>query len=259
MTNYEDKSATENVEGSEKKERIAKRLSRAGICSRRAAERLIEEGRVKLNGQVLDTPATLVGDKDKIAVDGKIVGESPETAVWRYHKPTGLVTSNADEKGRMTIFDDLPKDFPRVMTVGRLDMNTEGLLLLTNDGELARHLEKPDTGWIRRYRVRVFGHVDEAQLKSLKRGVTIEGIRYKSIEAALDKDRSEGTNRWLTVGLSEGKNREIRIVMEHLGLQVSRLIRLSYGPFQLGNLPRGQIEPIKKHVLKAALGKTFEL
>jgi 23S rRNA pseudouridine2605 synthase len=257
----QDKGLEENMTDNDgdKKERISKRLSRAGICSRREAERWIEQGRVKLNGKKLTSPVVLVGMQDKIVVDGKIVGENPDTTVWRYHKPTGLVTSNADEKGRMTIFDNLPQDFPRVMTIGRLDMNTEGLLLLTNDGELARHLEHPDTGWVRRYRVRVFGAVDEVRLKALKKGIVIDGIRYKSIDASLDKEQGDGKNTWITIGLTEGKNREIRKVMEHLDLQVNRLIRLSYGPFQLGNLPKGQVEPIKKNALKGALGKKFTL
>lgn len=233
-------------------ERIAKRMARAGLCSRREAERWIEQGRVKVDGAVLDTPAVKVTDRSRIEVDGKLLPAAEETRLWRYHKPAGLVTSNRDELGRDTIFDHLPPDLPRVITVGRLDLNSEGLLLLTNDGELARKLELPATGWTRRYRVRVHGRVEQSALDKLKRGITIDGIRYESIVATLDKQ--QGSNAWLTVSLREGKNREIRKVMEHLGWPVSRLIRLAYGPFQLGKLASGGVESVAGKVLREQLG-----
>lgn len=237
-------------------ERISKRMSRAGLCSRRDAERWIADGRVAVNGKVLDTPAVKVTDKDVITIDGKPMPSKEPTRLWRYNKPAGLVTTEKDEKGRPTVFQKLPAGLPRVMAVGRLDLNSEGLLLLTNDGELARYLELPSTGWTRRYRVRVFGDPDEKQLKLLKRGTEVDGVKYGAIDAVLDS--KQGSNAWLTVGLQEGKNREIRKVMEHLGLKVNRLIRISYGPFQLGNLAQGQVDEMKRRVLKASLGK-FEL
>ncbi len=247
-----------------KSERIAKRIARAGLCSRRDAEKWILDARVSVNGVILDTPAFKTKPEDVIMVDDKLLPEKEETRIWRYYKPTGLVTTSRDEKDRHTIFDDLPNDLPRVITVGRLDMNTEGLLLLTNDGELARHLELPSTAWTRRYKVRVHGHVNEQALKNLKKGIEIDGMRYNSIDAYVEgkpEGREEGrrTNTWLSVTITEGKNREIRKVMEHLGLQVNRLIRLSYGPFQLGNLQKSGVEEIKKKALKASLGKGFEL
>ncbi len=242
-------------EKGEKPERISKRLSRVGICSRREAERMIAEGRVMVNGKKLKDPVCLVTSEDAIKVDGALIPLPDDTRLWRFHKPTGCLTSNKDEKGRDTIFDILPEGLPRVMTVGRLDMNTEGLLLLTNDGELARFLEKPDTGWTRRYRVRAFGAVDEKQLKKLKHGVTIEGVDYQSVDAKLEKE--QGDNVWLNVAIKEGKNREVRKVMEHIGLQVNRLIRVSYGPFQLGNLEKTQVEEVGRKVLKASLGKKW--
>lgn len=224
----------------EKGERIAKRLARAGVCSRRDAERLIEAGRVMLNGQVLSSPAVNVHDHDEIMVDGKSIGKGEKTRLWLYHKPCGLVTSHRDEKGRDTIFDHLPKDLPRVISVGRLDLNSEGLLLLTNDGSLSRHLELPATGWIRTYRVRAHGKTTQAQLDWLRNGITIDGIAYGAIEAILEP--SSASNVWLTVSLKEGKNREVRRVLDFLGLTVNRLIRTSYGPFQLGDLPPGAVE-----------------
>ncbi|TVQ82500.1 MAG: rRNA pseudouridine synthase [Micavibrio sp.] len=238
------------------KEKIARRIARAGICSRREAEKLVEAGRVVVNGQRVETPAMRVAATDKVAVDGKELAAKEPAQLWRYHKPAGLVTTNSDEKGRMTIFDTFPADFPRVMTVGRLDMNTEGLLLLTNDGDLARYMELPETGWTRRYRVRVFGQVDEAALQGLKRGIEIDGIKYKSIKAELD-EKQQGRNAWLSVALTEGKNREIRKVMEALGLQVNRLIRIAYGPFQLGNLDKGVIEEVSKKALRSAISKNL--
>ncbi len=234
------------------KERIAKRLSRAGVCSRRDAEKWIAAGRVKVNGETLSSPATLVGAEDAIVVDGSPVGEAEDTRLFRYHKPRGLVTTHRDEKGRETIFSRFPPELPRVMSVGRLDINSEGLLLLTNDGGLARQLELPATGWLRRYRVRAFGRVDQALLDNLMKGVTVDGVRYGAIEAALEG--TNGGNSWIAVGLQEGRNREIRRVFEHIGLNVNRLIRVAYGPFQLGKLPEGAIEEVPRRIVKQQLG-----
>lgn len=236
-------------------ERIAKRLARAGLCSRRDAERWIAEGRVAVNSRVLDSPACVVRPGDIVQVDGKVIPEPEPARLWRYHKPSGLVTTARDEKGRETVFDRLPADLPRVVSIGRLDLTTEGLLLLTNDGELARFLELPATGWTRRYRVRVFGEVDEKQLAALEKGPTIEGVKYGPIEAVLD--RIQGRNAWLTVSLKEGKNREIRKVMESLGLQVNRLIRVAYGPFQLGKLEEGAVEEVPKRVVREQIAPFF--
>ena len=233
-------------------ERIAKRLARAGLCSRREAERWITAGRVKVDGKILETPACVVTAKSKIEVDGKPLGRAEPTKLWRYHKPKGLLTTNSDPEGRTTIYERLPDTLPRVLSVGRLDLNTEGLLLLTNDGDLARHPELPSTGWRRRYRVRVHGSVDEKALARLADGVKIEGISYGAIEATLDT--TQRGNSWLSLSLKEGKNREIRRVMEHLNLQVTRLIRLSYGPFQLGELARGDVAAVPKRILKDQLG-----
>lgn len=240
---------------SEKGERIAKVIARAGICSRRDAERMIAEKRVRLNGRVLDTPATVVTPEDRIEVDGNALAARERTRLWLFHKPKGLVTTNRDPEGRPTVFSRMPAGMPRVVAVGRLDINTEGLLLLTNDGGLARILELPSTGWLRRYRVRVHGSVDPAALAALRRGVTIDGMVYGAIEAAID--REQGSNLWLTIGLREGKNREVKRVMEHLGLSVNRLLRVSYGPFQLGDLAPGAVEEVKGRVLQDQLGKTL--
>jgi len=236
----------------EKGERIAKRLARAGLCSRRDAERWIEDGRVSVDGKKLTTPATLVTEASLIMVDGKPLAAADRTRLWRYHKPAGLVTSHKDPQGRTTVFERLPDDMPRVISVGRLDLNSEGLLLLTNDGELARRLELPSTGWLRRYRVRVHGTPEPAALAALEKGITVDGVTYGPIKAVLD--RQQGSNAWLTVGLKEGKNREIRKVMDHLGWSVSRLIRIAYGPFQLGLLPEAAVEEVPTKALKEQLG-----
>ena len=235
-----------------KGERVAKILARAGLCSRRDAERWIAEGHVSLKGEVLTSPAINVSDPAELSVDGKPLPEADRPRLWRYHKPTGLVTTHRDEKGRATVFASLPKDLPRLISVGRLDLNSEGLLLLTNDGALARRLELPENGWLRRYRVRVHGRVDPAQLAALEKGVTVEGVSYGPIHAALE--RQQGANAWLMVSLREGRNREIRKVMAHLQLPVSRLIRIAYGPFQLGNLETGKIEEVTQRVLREQLG-----
>jgi 23S rRNA pseudouridine2605 synthase len=236
-----------------KPERIAKRLARAGLCSRREAERWIAERRVAVDGHVLDSPAFTVTAASRITVDGKPLKAAEPARLWRYHKPAGLVTTHRDPAGRPTIFAALPKDLPRVISIGRLDLPSEGLLLLTNDGALARHLELPATGWIRRYRVRAYGHVDPEALAKLKAGVTVAGVRYGPIEASLE--RKQGRNAWLIVALGEGKNREVRKVLEHVGLTVNRLIRISYGPFQLGHLEKGAVEEVTGKVLREQLGK----
>ena len=233
-------------------ERIAKVIARAGVASRREAERLIETGRVTVNGEVITRAALNVTPADKVVVNGKPL-DAPEPArLWLYHKPTGLVTTNRDEQGRPTIYDDLPEDMPRVMSVGRLDLNSEGLLLLTNDGAVKRQLELPSTGWLRKYRVRVNGRVTEPQLEPLRKGITAEGEDFQPMIVTLD--RQIGANAWLTVGLREGKNREIRRAMEAIGLVVNRLIRVSYGPFQLGQLAPGAVEEIRRRVLRDQLG-----
>jgi len=238
-----------------KGERIAKVIARAGICSRRDAEKLIAEGKVKVNGKVLETPAFLVTNLDRILVREKPLPRAENTKLYIYHKPPGRITTNKDELNRPTIFEALPKDMPRVVSVGRLDMNSEGLLLLTNDGELSRYLELPSTGWKRKYRVRAFGTVDVEKLEALKKGIVVDGIKYASIEATLVKE--QGSNNWLEVTLIEGKNREIRRVMEAIGLDVNRLIRVSYGPFQLGHINRGEVVEIKEKVLKDQVAGFF--
>ena len=236
----------------ERGERIARFLARAGIASRRAAETLIAEGRVKLGGRVVETPATFVSPGDAVSVDGRAVAAPEHTRLFRHHKPDGLVTTHKDPQGRPTVFEKLPAGLPRLISVGRLDLNSEGLLLLTNDGALARKLELPSNGWIRRYRARVHGRVDEAALAWLAKGITVEGVKYGPIQAGLDS--RQGTNAWLTVSLQEGKNREVRRVLAHLGLQVTRLIRTAYGPFQLGSLPRGAVEEVNAKTMRDQLG-----
>ncbi len=235
-------------------ERIAKWLARAGVASRRDAERLLTEGRVSLNNARVEHPATFVSPGDIVQVNGTVIDNPERTRLWRYHKPDGLMTTHKDPKGRPTVFEKLPADLPRVVSVGRLDLTSEGLLLLTNDGALARRLELPSTGWLRRYRVRVHGDVSEAALKNLARGLVIDGVRYGPIEAGLDSRK--GSNAWLTVSIHEGKNREIRRVMASLGLGTTRLIRIAYGPFQLGNLERGAIAEVPPRVLRDQLPAT---
>ncbi|MBU6372903.1 MAG: rRNA pseudouridine synthase [Alphaproteobacteria bacterium] len=234
-------------------ERIAKALARAGVCSRRDAEKLIAEGRVSVNGKRLDTPAFKVSALDDIRVDGKPVGAPEASRLWRYHKPAGLVTTHRDPQNRPTVFERLPPDLPRVVSVGRLDLTSEGLLLLTNDGELARTLELPSNGWVRRYRARAHGRVTQGELDALMQGITVDGVRYGPIQAELD--RQQGANAWITVAITEGKNREVRRVLEAIGLKVNRLIRIAYGPFQLGLLEPGKVEEIPRKVVREQLGK----
>jgi len=233
-------------------ERIAKRLARAGLCSRRDAERWIADGRVKVDGVVLETPAFVVTDASRIEVDGKPLPEADRARLFRYHKPTGELVTERDPQGRRTIFDSLPKGMPRVVTVGRLDFMSEGLLLLTNDGGLARKLELPANGWTRRYRARVHGTVDEAALAALAKGIAIEGVRYGAIQASLD--RQQRSNAWLNIALTEGKNREVRKVLAHLDLPVVRLIRVAFGPLYLGELERGAVEEVPAQALAALFG-----
>ena len=236
-------------------ERVAKVLARAGVASRREVERLIEAGKVALNGQVLTTPALKVGAGDIVTVDGVVVNAAEPTRLFRYHKPAGLVTTHKDPKGRPTVFGALPPGLPRVISVGRLDLSSEGLLLLTNDGGLARALELPSSGWARRYRARARGRIEQARLDTLKDGITVEGVRYGAIEATLDKakDGPTGANLWITLTLAEGKNREVRRVLEALGLTVNRLIRVAYGPFALGTLEPGAVEEVGPRVIREQL------
>lgn len=227
-------------------------MARAGVCSRRDAERLIADGRVKVNGKVLDTPAFKVSEKDKVQVDGRPIGTAEPSRMWRYHKPAGLVTTHRDPAGRPTVFEHLPPGLPRVISVGRLDLASEGLLLLTNDGELARKLELPSNGWVRRYRARAYGRVTQEELDHLKDGIVVDGVRYGSIDAKLE--RGGGANAWISVAITEGKNREVRRVLDAIGLKVNRLIRVSYGPFQLGVMEPGAVEEIPPKVLREQLG-----
>src|SRR5579883_1047743 len=233
-------------------QRIAKIIARSGFCSRRQAEVLIGEKRVSVNGKIIESAALDVRPSDIILIDGRPLAPPEPPRLWRYHKPKGLVTTHKDPQGRRTVFEALPKGLPRLISVGRLDFNTEGLLLLTNDGELARHLELPSTGWTRRYRVRAFGHIDQAKLDELRGGVTVGKVDYGPVDARLE--REQGGNVWILLAIREGKNREVRRVMEHLGLTVNRLIRVSFGPFMLGELEPGQIEEVKTRVLRDQLG-----
>jgi 23S rRNA pseudouridine2605 synthase len=243
---------TPDIDPAHRPERIAKVLARAGLCSRRDAERWIVAGRVSVDGQVLTSPAVAVTAESDIRIDGTPLPAPQRPRLWRFHKPAGLVTTHRDEKERPTVFATLPKELPRVISVGRLDLNSEGLLLLTNDGALARRLELPSTGWVRRYKVRVHGEVEPARLAALETGIAIDGVSYGPIHAKLE--RKQGSNAWIAMALREGKNREVRRVLEQLGLTVTRLIRLSYGPFQLGNLPRGAVAEVPKKVLAEQLG-----
>ncbi len=233
-------------------QRIAKVMARAGLCSRRDAESWIRDGRVSVNGKILESPAFNVGADDEIRVDGERLKEAERTRLFLFHKSRGLVTTARDPEGRPTIFDSLPEDLPRVVAVGRLDINTEGLILLTNDGGLARVLELPATAWLRRYRVRAHGAIEQAKLDALAEGVTIDGVHYAGIEARLE--REQGSNVWIMMGLREGKNREVKRVLEHLGLSVNRLIRVSFGPFELGDLEEGEVAEVRTRVLRDQLG-----
>ncbi|XDA99365.1 pseudouridine synthase [Sulfitobacter sp. LCG007] len=233
-------------------DRIAKVLSRAGVASRREAERMIAEGRVAVNGRTIESPALNVLPGDRITVDGAAIADAEPPRIWLFHKPAGLVSTTSDEKGRDTIFSVLPPEMPRVMSIGRLDLNSEGLLLLTNDGAVKRKLELPSTGWLRRYRVRVNGTPGEAQLDPLRAGIEVDGERFQPMTVTLD--RQKGANAWLTVGLREGRNREIRRAMTAVGLTVNRLIRISYGPFQLGDLASGAVEELRRKIVRDQLG-----
>ena len=233
-------------------DRIAKVLSRAGVASRREAERMIDAGLVAVNGQIITSPALNVTSADRIVVEGKEISAPEPARLWLYHKPTGLVTTDRDEKGRETIYDTLPADMPRVMSVGRLDINSEGLLLLTNDGAIKRKLELPSTGWLRRYRVRVNGRPTDDTFEPLRRGIMADGEKFQAMQVTLD--RQKGANAWLTVGLREGKNREIRRALAEVGMTVNRLIRISYGPFQLGDLKSGAVEEVRRKLLRDQLG-----
>lgn len=238
-------------------ERLAKFMARSGVCSRRQAEEYIKQERVTVDGNVVSSPAFNVEGTEKILFDGEKLPTREATRLWLYHKPAGLVTTHKDERDRPTVFDNLPAGMPRVISVGRLDLNSEGLLLLTNNGELSRELELPKNAWSRRYRVRVHGKTDAKQLADLQKGVTVDGVVYGKVSAVIDSQN--GTNAWLTVTLNEGKNREIRKLMKFIGLEVTRLIRVSYGPFQLGNLTKGEVREVPLKVLKEQLGSRVKL
>lgn len=233
-------------------ERLAKFMARSGVCSRREAEELIKQKRVTVNGEIVESPAFNVNGDEKILLDGEKLPQIEQTRLWLYHKPSGLLTTHKDTADRATVFDNLPPYMPRVISVGRLDLNSEGLLLLTNSGALSRQLELPQNGWKRRYKARVHGFVDKKKLAELEKGVTIDGVEYGAVKIEFEGQNS--ANAWLTITLSEGKNREVRKLMKHIGLEVSRLIRLSYGPFQLGSLKRGEVKEVPQKVLKEQLG-----
>lgn len=238
-------------------ERLAKFMARSGVCSRRDAEELIKQKRVTVNGEIIDTPAFKVEGSEKILLDGEKLPEIEQTRLWLYHKPAGLLTTHKDTEAHATVFDHLPAGLPRVISVGRLDLNSEGLLLLTNNGELSRKLELPENGWSRRYKVRVHGFINKNKLADLAKGATVDGINYGPVKVELESQN--GTNSWLIVTLNEGKNREVRKLMKSIGLEVARLIRLSYGPFQLGNLKKGEVREVPQKVLKEQLGSKIEL
>ena len=239
-----------------KKERIAKLIAATGLCSRRDAERLILEGEVSVDGVKLDTPAFLVDGTEMIIVNGSPLQEKPVSRIWLYYKPRGLVVTHKDPEGRATVFENLPKNLPRVVSVGRLDLDSEGILLLTNDGAVARHLESPSTGWKRKYKVRIFGQVTQDKLDTLKKGITVEGIHYKSIDAIIESQ--QGSNSWVLITLTEGKNREIRRIAEHFGWIVNRLIRLSFGPFSLKDMESGEVKEVPARVVKDQLGNLLK-
>ena len=238
-------------------ERIAKYLARAGVCSRREAEKLIAQQRITVDGKTIDTPAFNVEGTEKIKLDGEKIATPEQTRLWLYHKPVGLLTTHSDNQGRETVFDNLPVGLPRVISVGRLDLNSEGLLLLTNNGELSRALELPQNAWSRRYKVKVHGVLDKQKLADLENGAAIDGVHYGSVKAVIESE--QGSNTWLSVTLNEGKNREIRKLMKSIGLEVARLIRLSYGPFQLGSLKKGEVKEVPQKVLREQLGGKFAL
>ena len=238
-------------------ERLAKFMARSGVCSRRRAEEYIRQKRVTVNGEIVDSPAFNVEGTEKILFDGEKLPEIETTRLWLYYKPVGLLTTHRDDQNRPTVFDSLPPFMPRVVSVGRLDLNSEGLLLLTNNGELSRKLELPENGWSRRYKVKVHGYVDLKKLSALEKGAVVDGVSYGPVKAEVETEK--GTNAWLIVTLSEGKNREIRRLMKHVGLEVARLIRLSYGPFQLGGLKKGEVREVPQKVLKEQLGEKFKL
>ncbi len=238
-------------------ERLAKFMARSGVCSRREAEEFIKQQRVTVNGEIVTTPAFNVDGSEKILFDGEKLPQIDKTRLWLYYKPVGLVTTHKDEQNRETVFANLPPYMPRVVSVGRLDLNSEGLLLLTNNGELSRELELPKNAWSRRYRVRVHGRIDAKKLESLKNGVTIDGVEYGKVNAVVDSQN--GTNAWVTVTLNEGKNREVRKLMKYVGLDVARLIRVSYGPFQLGSLKKGEVKEVPQKVLQEQLGSRFTI
>lgn len=238
-------------------ERLAKFMARSGVCSRREAEEFIRQKRVTINGEIVESPAVNVEGNEKILLDGEKLPVIEKTRLWLYHKPAGLVTTHKDTQARATVFDHLPPGLPRVISVGRLDLNSEGLLLLTNSGELSRKLELPQNGWSRRYKVRVHGVINKRKLQELEKGVEVDGVRYGPVKIEIESQN--GTNSWLSVTLNEGKNREIRKLMQSVGLEVARLIRLSYGPFQLGSLKKGEVREVPQKVLKEQLGSKVEL